>query len=252
MNNKLYFEINGAIKGDTIVFIHGDALDHRQWSDQVVYFAHKYRVITYDLRGYGQSSFPVIPVDHPADLKGLLDSLGIGKAHLVGSSFGGEQAIDFTLLYPDKAESLTLVDSSLSGYKSTVNWETGALEDGLEIAKQRRLEHEVFKQTRKYPEAFALVKQMITDYSGFYWINKNMVRRMKVGAYKKLNKISDPTLVLVGEYDLDYFKAITQIIKEGITKSTFYKMQNAGHLPNLEIPEKFNNKLYDWLLTIKE
>src|SRR5205807_6862604 len=80
-------------------------------------FARHYRVIRYDVRGYGRSETPTRPYSDVKDLLALLDGLGVEKAHLVGLSLGGRIAIDFALQHPDRVRSLVAVGPGLSGYE---------------------------------------------------------------------------------------------------------------------------------------
>src|SRR5437016_3882998 len=86
---RLYAVEEGA--SDPVVLIHGLTLDHRMWEPQVGPLAQHYRVIRYDLRGFGQSSDPRkgVPYHDRVDLEALLDALMIETAHLVGLSRGG-------------------------------------------------------------------------------------------------------------------------------------------------------------------
>ncbi len=94
---KHYYEIAGS--GTPLILVHGFSLDRRMWDDQFAVLAESYRVVRYDVRGFGQSvDIPTDPYSYPADLLGLMDALNIEKAHLVGLSMGG--AIVSTLNLP--------------------------------------------------------------------------------------------------------------------------------------------------------
>ena len=82
-----------AGEGDPVVFIHGFGLDSSMWDPQWRVLAQRYRVIRYDLRGYGESSLPAAPYSHVDDLLALIDFLGAAPAHLVGLSLGGRVAL---------------------------------------------------------------------------------------------------------------------------------------------------------------
>src|SRR6185436_13829592 len=83
---RLYWEAAG--EGEPLVFIHGFTLDTRMWDDQWDVFAARYRVIRYDVRGFGQSTVPDGPFSHQDDLRALMDYLGVDRFHLVGLSMG--------------------------------------------------------------------------------------------------------------------------------------------------------------------
>ena len=86
-NGSLYYEEAGT--GAPVIFVHGHSLDHRMWDEQFSVLAKKYRVIRYDLRGYGISSSQTedYQFTHAGDLVTLMDSLHIKKAHIVRTFF---------------------------------------------------------------------------------------------------------------------------------------------------------------------
>lgn len=138
-------------QGTPIVFVHGFSLDSRIWEPQVEVFSKTHQVIIYDMRGFGQSPLPTGAYSHHEDLHNLVTHLNLPKFHLVGLSLGGEIAIDYSLTYPDTLLSLTLADSSLGGYASTVDWRVYAKEQGVEKAKVNWLNHSVFATAKNKP-----------------------------------------------------------------------------------------------------
>jgi pimeloyl-ACP methyl ester carboxylesterase len=240
-NGKIYYELTG--KRTPIVFIHGFTLDHRMWKTQVEFFKHDYQTLVYDMRGFGKSSVPNGKYSHHNDLKNLLDSLNINKIHLVGLSLGGEIALDFAISYPQKLLSLSLLNSSLSGYKSTVDWSVHAKEQGLVKAKNNWLNHEVFAPTKKNPKTTAILQQIINDYSGWHWLNSDPRTKIKKLALNRLNKITCPTLVLSGKNDLSYFQDIAKVLSKKIPNAKRQIIKGAGHMINLEEAETTNSAL---------
>src|SRR4051794_29903296 len=106
---QLYYEVAGA--GDPLVFVHGHTLDTRMWDDQFALFAERYRVLRYDLRGYGRSASPPDrPYSHSDDLMALLTRFDMAPATLVGLSLGGLVVVDFAVTYPDAIRALVPVD----------------------------------------------------------------------------------------------------------------------------------------------
>src|SRR5690242_14712282 len=93
---RLCYEVAGS--GHPLVLVHGFTLDKSMWDDQFSIFAERYKVIRYDLRGHGKSAVPGAEgFYHADDLKGLLDHLGVGRAHLIGLSLGAAIVTEFTL-----------------------------------------------------------------------------------------------------------------------------------------------------------
>src|SRR5690242_18622677 len=114
---SLFYEVAG--QGHPLVLIHGGYSNRHLWDDQFEALAQSYKVIRYDLRGYGNSA--VVTADTPLyadwqDLYGLLQYLEIEKAYLLGQSGGAATAIDFTLEHPEMVDALILVAPGVSGF----------------------------------------------------------------------------------------------------------------------------------------
>ena len=109
---NVYYETHG--QGQPLVFINGLGSSTRDWEYQVPEFARDYQVITFDLRGHGQSGKPAGPYSlalFAADTAGLLKALGVGPAHIVGISLGGGVAFYLAIDYPALVKTLTIVNS---------------------------------------------------------------------------------------------------------------------------------------------
>jgi pimeloyl-ACP methyl ester carboxylesterase len=235
-SGQLFYEDTGS--GEPVVFIHGFTLDHRMWRPQVEVLSKTCRTITYDVRGFGRSSIPAMPYTHYDDLLALLNHLQIAKAHLVGLSMGGGIASAFAILHPDRVASLTLIDSDLHGYRSTVDWSVHADKVGVAGARANWLAHDVFVQTRTSQDIMQEITEMVRDYSGWHWLNRDPGSR--IDARKRLHEISCPTRVVVGENDLPYFHDIARFVCERISQAGLEIIPNAGHMSNMEAPEACN------------
>jgi 3-oxoadipate enol-lactonase len=246
---NLYYEIAG--KGKTIVLLHGFSLDTRMWDDQFSVLSEKFQVLRYDMRGFGQSNTPTSEVySHTDDLKSLLDFLGIETATIVGLSRGGRWAIEFALDFQEKVQSLILADSMPYGFDALEN--RPSLSDeivstaklkGMNAARKLWFEHPIFENARTNLTVSERVWAMISDYSGWHWINNDPVQNRFPPAAKRLDNLSIPTLVIVGEYDLPVFRKSAEFLKQNIKNSRMVVIPNAGHLSNMEAPTIFNNAI---------
>ena len=233
--------------GVPIIFIHGFSLDSRMWQPQVDYFTKTNQVITYDMRGFGKSEPPSGSYSHVEDLRELLASLKVAKAHIVGLSLGGEVAIDYALTYPDTVLSLTLADTSLGGYASTVDWRVYAKEQGLEHAKQNWLNHTVFVPSSRNPEVAEQLKAMVNEYSGWHWLNEDPRIKLDPPAKDRVGEIKVPTQIILGELDLPYYHDIAKILTDKVPNSKLHIINDVGHMTNLENTVKFNEILYSFI-----
>jgi 3-oxoadipate enol-lactonase len=85
--SRLYYEADGV--GSALTLIHACVAHLRMWEAQVAAFGDRFRVIRYDLRGFGRSTTEQVPFSSRDDLRRVLDQLGVERTHLVGASCGG-------------------------------------------------------------------------------------------------------------------------------------------------------------------
>lgn len=256
---RLYYEIAG--RGPPLVLIHGVTLDTRMWDDQFEVFAQQYKVIRYDARGFGKSALPVLGegYTHADDLKDLLEYLGISQACVIGLSMGGGIAINFTLEYPEITQALVPVDSALGGFQWSKEWNkmvksilSRAKKDGVEAAKELWLNCPLLKPAFEKADVASRLEQIVSRYSGWHFLNKDPIRNLEPLAIERLEEISVPTLVIVGERDLPDFCKIADILDQRIQNSRKIPLQGVGHMSNMEAPKEFNEAVLCFLADIQE
>lgn len=112
-------------KGTPLILLHGNGEDSHYFEKCIPYLSHSFRVIAVDSRGHGRSGRGTARLDFDCmaeDLCALLDALGIPKVHLLGFSDGGNLAIKFALLYPQRVEKLILNGANVSMLRGVVPW----------------------------------------------------------------------------------------------------------------------------------
>lgn len=243
---RLHYEVAGD--GPPVVLIHGLGLDMRMWDDQFGELAASYRVIRYDLRGFGKST-PQTDERflHAEDLRALLDYLKAPQGNVIGLSLGGTIALQFAVLYPESVLSLILVDSALDAFEWSAAWETAfsaIRERGTQAsagaANQMWMEHELFAPARERPDCRAKLAQMVGECSGWTWVNKTTARGIRPPAAERLSEIRVPTVIVVGERDLPDFQGIADVLAAGISDARKVVMKGVGHMSNMEDPATFN------------
>jgi 3-oxoadipate enol-lactonase len=249
----LYYETAGS--GQPLIFLHGMGLDCHMWDSQFDTFAESYHVIRYDLRGFGKSTLPTGDYAHHNDLYALMQHFGIQKANLVGLSMGGRVIIDFAIIYPDAVQSLTLVDAAVHGYQAKENASTVAVgnaakEHGAKAANEMWLKHDLFTPANRNPTVAAQLKNIIDNYSGWHWVNKNPWPPIEPHAIHRVHNVTAPSLIIVGELDIPDMLTIADLLHEKINGSKKIVMYNVGHMPNMEDPETFNNHVRAFLSTV--
>ena len=253
----LYYEQAGS--GHPLVLIHGFTLNTQMWEGQFSVFAQNYRVIRFDMRGSGQSAMPTEePFTEVDDLLALLDALGVSHAIVLGLSRGGRVAIDFALAHPERICTLVLVDPALGGWhwsedfsQSMRELEITARTQSVDMARQRWLAHPLFLPVRERPELAKQLAQIVANYSGWVWQHANSERDADLPTPRPLEQISVPTLLIMGERDIEEFQAIANHIALTIPHLTKLVLPSVGHMSNMEAPETFNEAVLGFLENLK-
>lgn len=260
---KLYYEVMG--EGHPLVLIHGGYMDRRMWDDQFAQFAEGYRVIRYDVRGFGKSELPQLPYADRQDLRALLTALGVEKTYLLGLSLGGETALDFTLDFPGMVDALILVGSPIPGYpieqmftREQLYQEMARWQPFEEAAKKRDraamvdilMQNPTLVPTPDYPEARERVRRNLSEYS-FVWVTDRAPRQeLEPPAFGRLHEIRVPTLIIVGADD--HFQLLKSADKFAQDIPNMKRVDIAGthHMPNMEKPEEFNRVVLEFLTAL--
>ena len=255
-NGRLFYEIAGG--GAPLVFLHGFTLDHRMWDDQWDFFRSQRMVIRYDQRGHGRSSDPDpnAPWSNADDLMLLLVHLGIEQAHVCGLSAGGSLAVDFALTYPHAVLSLTLIDSTLGGFRGWSPELRGfldglsnvALTDGVEAAREAWLASGIFAAALGQANLASRLRRIVGDYRGWRWLHRGRQFVMDPPACDRLDEIHAPAMVLTGELDLEDFQLMAEVLADRIRGAQRHVIPGAGHMANMEQPNAVN-RLIDAFLS---
>ncbi|RLG95644.1 hypothetical protein DRO27_03495 [Candidatus Bathyarchaeota archaeon] len=256
---RLYYETAGA--GHPLVLIHGYTLDSRMWDDQFDSFSQEYRVIRYDLRGFGKSACPSPGQKycHTEDLKALLGYLKISQASVMGLSMGGGIAVEFILEHPEMAQALILVDSILGGFSYSDEFSaifnellTKFSEEGLGPAKKVWMGCQLFKPIFELPEAASQLSTMVSDYSGWHWsTNSDAMQSITPAAIERLGEIDVPVLVVVGGRDMSDLLNIARVMERDIPDARLAVLEGVGHMSNMEDPRSFNREVLSFLESLR-
>lgn len=255
--NRLNHEVAG--RGDTVLLLHGLALDLRMWEDQVEALAARYRVVRVDLLGFGKSPPVTGPHSHGDDLRDLLASLGVARAHIVGLSMGGRIAAEFVQWHPQAAMSLVTVDADITGLPfRTLGATLGPIfaagkAGDVAAAKRMFLEHAIFAPALRRPQVAARVRRMAEEYSGWHFahIGDGLERRPAVKTADALRDFALPTLALVGELDAPDFHDVADGIAARVPGARKGVLAGVGHMSNMEDPGSFNRELLAFLDTVR-
>lgn len=243
--------------GCPVLFLHGHPFDRTMWEPQIRALAGRgYRTIVPDLRGYGSSTVVpgVTPLDVFArDLAALLDHLGLDVVNVVGLSMGGQVALEMCRLFPDRVDSLTLVATNPlpeteQGCLSRKRLASRLREEGMRgYADDMLVGMMTADNVRDLPAIADHVRAMM------YAAPPEGAAAAQLGRAKRpdhtplLKRISAPTLLVVGQHDGFTPPEGAELMHVRVPDSIMEIIEGAGHLPNLERPERFNEVLRRFL-----
>ena len=213
--------------GLPLILLHGNGEDVSYFEHQMEPFSRHFRVIAIDTRGHGltpRGEAPFTIRQFSEDLLGFMDAHGIGKAHILGFSDGGNIAMVFAMAHPERVDRLILDGANLdaSGVRRSIQI---PIEIGFRIAS---LFAKKRPEARKKAEMLGLM------------VNDPDVKP------EQLNRIQAPTLVLAGSKDM-IKESHTRLIAAHIPGATL-KILPGDHFIANKQPEAFNEAVLSFLL----
>jgi pimeloyl-ACP methyl ester carboxylesterase len=262
---RLWYEEAG--QGIPLVFVHEFAGDGQSWRPQVGYFARRYRTVVYNARGYPPSDVPEDPAAYSQaraveDLRGVLDGLGIDRAHICGLSMGGYATLHFGLTYPERARSLVVAGA---GYGSGADREQFRRDSE---ANARELEEAGMASfAARYAQGPARVQFRDKDPVGWREFAERLARGSARGhaltlrgiqmarpsLYElgpRLETLEVPTLIVTGDEDEPCLEPAL-FLKRTLPAAGLLVLPRSGHTINLEEPEAFNRAVLDFLTAVE-
>lgn len=233
-----------------MILLHAATGSSRAWEYQIPAFAAAgYRVIAFDRRGWGRTatnSAESGPGTAADDLRGLLDQLGLDRAHLVGTAAGGSVAFDFVLSYPQRVRSLVIANA-IGGAQDA---------DYLELGRRIRppqfdaLPPEFRELGPSYRAANAAGTQRWVELEklsrppGPPAPSQSLRNRITLAL---LETVQAPTLLITGDADLYAPPPVLQLFAARIKSSETSIVPGAGHSAYWEQPELFNRTVLKFL-----
>lgn len=246
----LYYEVGGKSRGVPVVFIHGFTLDARMWEPQWKAFGKSFRTVRYDVRGFGRSAEVRDPHDPAADLLALLDHLKIERAHLVGLSMGANIALNFAVRYPQRVLKVVAAAPNLDGFTdytpelfAAFGQVFGAVAQSgwNETTQNLWLKVPLLQLQTPYASRQALVEQMVRSYNGDQFVNPAAAPQYgQPPTLERLGELKAHVLVIVGDRDEESIRRIGNIIAQKAPNAQRLLLAEAGHLSNLDQPDRFN------------
>jgi 3-oxoadipate enol-lactonase len=227
-------------EGPAVLLSHALGLDWRMWEPVMPALAAGRRVYAYDIRGHGSaagSPKPFTMDDAAADLVGVLNALGVEKAHVVGLSYGGGITQTAALRNPKRFSSLALL--------ATTDYPFDAFEGWAQSAETAGMAAQVVPSLTRWftPEALAVngwgvryarervLRGQVGDWAAAWRSFKGLDVQGRLGG------LGVPTLVLAGELDASCTPKIMRAIAERIPGAAYDELPGTPHMQTLERPE---------------
>lgn len=257
----LYYEVHEpksqGTSVDTLVFSHGLLWSGRMFEAQVAAFRDRYRVVTYDHRGQGQSSAPADGYDMEtvyADAVALIEGLKLAPCHFAGLSMGGFVGMRLAARRPDLLKSLILLETSADPepeanrpryrlLNTIVRW------IGI-WAVVRPVMKIMFSQTflndpARQADRARWKAELKTNRPSITKAVDGIINRR--GVRDELDRIAVPTLIVVGDEDVATVPDKSRRIQEKIAGSQLVIIPRAGHTSSVEEPAAVNAAIAGFL-----
>lgn len=244
---KLYYEVHGD--GPVILLTHGYSATSQMWRGQIATLSAKHKLVTWDMRGHGQSNYPDDQAAYSeeataADMAALLDHVGARTAIVGGLSLGGYMSLAFHLKHPERVRALLIIDTG-PGYRKNEprdGWNANALKTA------ERFERDGLGQLRSGSAERATASHR--DATGLAKAARGMLTQRDARVINSLPEIKVPSLVLVGDKDTPFLAAADYMAAK-IPNATKAVIANAGHASNIDQPQAFNEALGKFIATVK-
>jgi pimeloyl-ACP methyl ester carboxylesterase len=236
-------------EGQPVVLLHAGVADRRSWHKVADALQPRTSVVAYDMRGYGETTAATYGFTHLDDLRAVLDQVATGPVWLVGSSMGGELAIDAALSDPGRIAGLVLLAPAVSGAPEPMEidpstkrlvdlWE--AAQTSGDLDEVNRIETWLWLDGPSAPEgrvsgpARTLALQMnkvaltneIPEESG----------KSGLAAWSRLEEIAMPVTVACGDLDVPFVVSRSRELSDWLADSQHHVLPGMAHLPYLEDP----------------
>lgn len=245
-----------------LLLIHGFPFNSSMWEPQVEDVGDVARVIAPDLRGFGRSDAPPAPYNvgmFAEDCANLLLHLGIEGPVIVGGlSMGGYVALEFYRRYPERVAGLVLAstragaDSAEGRVGRDKAAETARSQGAKAIADSMLPKLLAPQNYEDQPDVVEFLQEMMESASVEGIVGALNAMRDRPDSTSMLREIDVPTLVIHGADDKLIPVAEAEALFNAIPNAELVIIDNAGHVPNLENPDDFNDALLDFVETFYE
>jgi pimeloyl-ACP methyl ester carboxylesterase len=240
---KIHYEVAGD--GPALILTHGYSSTAEMWAGQIEPLSRHFKVITWDMRGHGDSDYPEDQSAYSeeatvADMAALLDAVGAKDAIVGGLSLGGYMSLAFNATHPERTRALLIIDTG-PGYKNDQardGWNANA------IKRAERFEAEGLPDPARLGPEVRLAHHR--DATGLARAARGMLTQRNARVIESLPTVAVPAVVIVGADDTP-FLAASDYMAAKIPGAKKVVIEAAGHSANIDQPAAFNRALLGFL-----
>ncbi len=257
---EIFYEIHGH--GNPLVLIMGLRRNTEWWYLQIPTLSKHFKVLAFDNRGAGRSDKPKMDYSirlFADDTAGLIESLGMKKAHILGLSMGGYIAQELAINYPHIVKSLILACTGPGGERAVLmspeRLKKFTANEGLSPEEILRKDMDIYfsdKFITKHPEKITeFVEISLRYYQPPDAFMRQFAACLKHDTLKRLQRITVPTLIMSGDDDLLVPPENSRILKEFIPHAELNFSRGKRHCFFIEEADLFNQKVISFLKSVK-
>lgn len=247
-------------EGPPILLVHSAIVDMRSWDEMVApLVAAGYRVIRYDIRGYGSSTAEDVDFSNRADVLAVLDGVGAGQAAVVGNSRGAMIALDTVLDSPDRFVAFVWVGGGVGGFDGGATAEEIPVFEAADAVEERGdadaladLEVQIWvngigESPTRVPAA---IRKAVRE------MDRPLVEPGRVfgkpipldpPANERLGSVRVPTLAVVGALDTSGTRASAAHLAEAVAGARAITIPDVAHLIGMEVPAELAALIVEFL-----
>ena len=260
--SRLHVIDEGA--GPPIVLLHAGIADHRAWDTMVPpLVAAGHRVVRYDARGFGASTTDDVEFSHRADLRAVMDALGIQRAVLVGNSRGGMTAFDTAIESPERVVAVVGVGAGLAGFDGGSTAEEAAIEAEYErvdvagdAAALTAFEVGIWVEGPGQPagRAAAAIRDLVYEMN--LPLNEvghvaGRASRLDPPAAERVSELRCPVLVVAGSLDFSGVVATARHLEAEAPDARAVIWPDVAHMIGMEVPERLADAIVEFLAPLR-
>jgi len=240
---NIYYEVHGS--GPVILLTHGYSATAQMWKGQIEPLTRKHMLVTWDMRGHGQSDYPVEQSAYSeeatvADMAAIIDAVGARKAIIGGLSLGGYMSLAFYRLHAERTNALLIIDTGPGFKKDEARevWNERARETGDRYDKEGL----AMLKSGSAERAYAVHRSA----DGLARAARGMLAQKNAAVIESLPNIKVPSIVIVGANDTPFLAASDYMASKipGCKKAV---IPDAGHAANIDQPKAFNEAVLGFI-----